>query len=68
MLDSGSGLPNATLQQRLIPVRLFYEFVVEEGVRESSPVGRGRYTAGGGLGGGQSTAGRMDGQVAVDSW
>ena len=28
-LDSGSGLANATLQQRLVPVRLFYDFLVE---------------------------------------
>ena len=45
-LDSGAGLANATLQQRLVPVRLFYDFLVEEGVRESNPVGRGRYTPG----------------------
>lgn len=45
-LDSGVGLANATLQQRLVPVRLFYDFLVEEGVRESNPVGRGRYTPG----------------------
>src|SRR5215210_9053474 len=45
-LDSGAGLANATLQQRLVAVRLFYDFLVEEGVRESNPVGRGRYTAG----------------------
>jgi integrase/recombinase XerD len=45
-LDSGAGLANATLQQRLVPVRLFYDFLVEEGVRESNPVGRGRYTFG----------------------
>jgi site-specific recombinase XerD len=38
---------NATLQQRLVAVRLFYDYLVEEGVRESNPVGRGRYTAGG---------------------
>ena len=50
-LDSGSGLANATLQQRLVPVRLFYDFLVEEGVRESNPVGRGRYTPGGRSGG-----------------
>jgi integrase/recombinase XerD len=54
VLDSGSGLANATLQQRLVPVRLFYDFLVEEGVRESNPVGRGRYTPGRGFGGGQS--------------
>jgi integrase/recombinase XerD len=45
-LDSGSGLANATLLQRLVPVRLFYDFLVEEGVRDSNPVGRGRYTPG----------------------
>ncbi|MGW5150115.1 tyrosine-type recombinase/integrase [Rhodococcus koreensis] len=50
-LDSGSGLSNATLQQRLVPVRLFYDFLVEEGVRESNPVGRGRYTPGRHFGG-----------------
>ena len=45
-LDSGTGLSNATLQQRLVSVRLFYDFLVEEGVRESNPIGRGRYTPG----------------------
>ncbi len=44
-IDSGVGLANATLQQRLVPVRLFYDFLVEEGLRESNPVGRGRYTS-----------------------
>jgi hypothetical protein len=53
-MDSGVGLANATLQQRLVPVRLFYDFLIEEGIRESNPVGRGRYTRGGrsGAGGG----------------
>jgi site-specific recombinase XerD len=50
-LDSGSGLASATLQQRLVPVRLFYDFLVEEGLRESNPVGRGRYTPRGRNGG-----------------
>ena len=45
-LDSGAGLANATLQQRLVPVRLFYDFLVEEGLRESNPVGRGAYAPG----------------------
>lgn len=45
-LDSGVGLANATLQQRLVPVRLFYDYLIEEGLRESNPVGRGRYTPG----------------------
>jgi integrase/recombinase XerD len=40
-LDSGAGLSNATLQQRLVPVRLFYDFLLEEGIRDSNPVGRG---------------------------
>ena len=35
-----------------MPVRLFYDFLVEEGVRESNPVGRGRYTPGRRFGGG----------------
>lgn len=43
-IDSGAGLSNATIQQRLVPVRLFYDFLVEEGIRTSNPVGRGRYT------------------------
>ncbi len=51
-LDSGKGLANATLQQRLVPVRLFYDFLVEEGLRDSNPVGRGRYSPGQGFGGG----------------
>jgi integrase/recombinase XerD len=52
-IDSGSGLANATIQQRLVPVRLFYDFLMEEGVRESNPVGRGRYTPGNRRGGHQ---------------
>ncbi|WP_309228171.1 tyrosine-type recombinase/integrase [Streptomyces lunaelactis] len=45
-LDSGAGLSNATLQQRLVSVRLFYDFLVEEGLCQDNPVGRGRYTPG----------------------
>lgn len=45
-IDSGSGLANATIQQRLVPVRLFYDFLMEDGHRDSNPVGRGRYTPG----------------------
>lgn len=52
-IESGAGLANATIQQRLVPVRLFYDFLMEEGVRQSNPVGRGRYTAGRTFGGGQ---------------
>jgi site-specific recombinase XerD len=50
-LDSGAGLANATLQQRLVAVRLFYDHLVEEGKRETNPVGRGRYTPGRAVGG-----------------
>ena len=50
-LVSGTGLANATIQQRLVAVRLFYDYLVEEGQREMNPVGRGRYTAGKGFGG-----------------
>ena len=44
VLDSGCGLANATIQQRLTSVRLFYDFLIEERVRDDNPVGRGRYT------------------------
>lgn len=39
-------LSNATLQQRLTAVRLFYDFLVEEQLCQKNPVGRGRYTPG----------------------
>ena len=45
-LDSGAGLSNATLQLRLTAVRLFYDHLVEEGVRDRNPVARGRYRPG----------------------
>lgn len=51
--DSGAGLANATLQQRLVPVRLLYDFLIEDGLREANPVGRGRYTPGRRFGGHQ---------------
>jgi site-specific recombinase XerD len=50
-IDSGVGLANATLQQRLVVVRLFYDYLIEEGRRHTNPVGRGRYTPGRGFGG-----------------
>jgi len=50
-LDSGAGLSNATLQQRLTAVRLFFDYLIEEGVRDINPVGRGRYTPGKKFGG-----------------
>jgi integrase/recombinase XerD len=50
-MDSRAGLSNATIQQRLVPVRLFYDHLIEEGLRESNPVGRGKYTPGRRFGG-----------------
>lgn len=51
LIDSGVGLSNATIQQRLVPVRLYHDFLIEEGIRQSNPVGRGRYTPRGQYGG-----------------
>jgi site-specific recombinase XerD len=50
-LDSGVGLADTTLQQRLVAVRLFYDHLIEEGRRDTNPVGRGRYTPGMAFGG-----------------
>lgn len=41
-LDSGAGLANATVQQRIVAVRSFYEFLVEDSPRERNPVRRGQ--------------------------
>jgi site-specific recombinase XerD len=46
-----AGLANATLQQRVTVLRLFYDYLCEEGWRTDNPVGRGRYTPGTGFGG-----------------
>jgi integrase/recombinase XerD len=45
-IASGSGLSNATVQLRLTAVRLFYDHLMERGLRRDNPVGRGRYTPG----------------------
>ncbi len=45
------GLANKTMQQRLTAVRLFYDYLMETGIRDSNPVGRGRYTPGTGFNG-----------------
>jgi site-specific recombinase XerD len=47
----GQGSQNATLQQRITAVRLFYDYLMEEGHRPTNPVGRGRYTPGKGFAG-----------------
>lgn len=44
-------LANATLQQRLTALRLYYDYLKEEGIRVDNPVGRGRYIVGRGFGG-----------------
>jgi site-specific recombinase XerD len=49
--QSAIGLANATLQQRVTAVRLFFDHLVEEGIRSDNAVGRGRYVAGKGFGG-----------------
>jgi integrase/recombinase XerD len=46
-LSSGIGLSNATVQLRVTVVRLFYDFLVEERVRDRSPVARGYRSADG---------------------
>jgi hypothetical protein len=46
-LNSGVGLANATLQLRITVLRLFYDFLDEEAVRDRNPVGRGSRTADG---------------------
>lgn len=45
-IDSGLGYANATMQQRLTAVRLFYDHLIEQGIRPDNPVGRGKYTPG----------------------
>lgn len=41
--QSVQGLSNATMQQRLTVVRLFYEYLVEDGYRQTNPVRKGHY-------------------------
>src|SRR5690606_10299399 len=44
--DGKTGLANATMQQRLTAVRLFYDYLIETGIRDKNPVGRGKYVPG----------------------
>ncbi|WP_316765082.1 tyrosine-type recombinase/integrase [Streptomyces herbicida] len=44
---AGTGLANATIQQGLVAVRSFYEYLVEDGLREQNPVRRGQAGRGG---------------------
>lgn len=52
--STASALANASIRHRLTVVRLFYDYLVEEGVRTTNPVARGRRgAASGGFGVGQ---------------
>src|SRR5438128_2258657 len=51
LAQSSYGRTWLTIQQRLTAVRLFYDYLTEEGLRETNPVGRGRYTPGKQFGG-----------------
>lgn len=42
--DPRVGLANATVQQRLTALRLFFDFLIEKGQRDDNPIGRGRFT------------------------
>jgi site-specific recombinase XerD len=43
---SRSGLSNATIQQKTTAVRLFFEYLIDQGLCTSNPVGYGRYAPG----------------------
>lgn len=47
-LHTGTGLANATMQQRLTVVHLLYDYLIDERIRsdERNPVGKGKYTPG----------------------
>lgn len=45
------GLANATMHQRLVAVRLYYDYLQEDSQRDDNPVKRGVYTPGKGFGG-----------------
>ncbi len=45
-LDSGFGLSLATMQQRLTVVRLFCDYLVEQQLRQDTPLSRGHYVPG----------------------
>jgi site-specific recombinase XerD len=58
-IDSGAGLANATLQLRVTVVRLFYDFLVEERLRDRNPVARG-YRSADGRAGRRGLVARLD--------
>jgi len=50
LLHERIGLANATIHQRLIVIRLFYDYLIEEGIREQNPVRKGVHSIQRGLG------------------
>ncbi len=50
-IESGRGLSNSTMQQRITVLRLFCDSLVERQFRQDNPVGRGHYVAGHAFGG-----------------
>jgi len=55
-LDSGRGLANSTMQQRITVARLYQDYLVEKGVRQDNPVTRGVYVPGNAFGGHRTRA------------
>lgn len=43
-IETGGGLSHQTIQLRLTAVRLYYDHLIESGLRRGNPVGRGRYS------------------------
>jgi hypothetical protein len=42
-LDSGRGLSNSTMQQRLTVARLYHDYLVEKQLRLDHPIARGHF-------------------------
>jgi len=50
-IESGRGLSNSTMQQRITVLRLFCDSLIEQQFRQDNPVGRGHYVPGKAFGG-----------------
>jgi site-specific recombinase XerD len=55
-LDSGRGLANATMKQRITVARLYQDFLMERQIRSDNPVTRGHYVPGKAFGGHRARA------------
>jgi integrase/recombinase XerD len=44
VMGKKAGLSNATIQQKITAVRLYFDHLIEEGARPNNPVGRGQHT------------------------